>query len=453
MANGHKALAASKTKQWKICPGSIAVLEAMPELQRASGIHAQMGTCAHALVEKCLQEGSEPEAYRDRIIRIVEDEENGEYAEIMKANAKAPKDPAVVWFEVDDDMIDATTSMTDYVRERCTELGIDPKTLKLEQKVNPVPERDDTGGSADVWLDAWPDVLEIVDYKHGSGVFVPIEQNDQVRSYLLGAAIKTDFSHSLYRGTICQPRHHQGGVMFEEYTAEELKAFQEEIRAAAKQVDKARALMKKGATMQDLYEKGFISVGCDGSHCTFCELKVRTKKDGSLLTCPAIENQMQDMMAHDFADDPEAIELPESNEKLFSMVKWVPFLDRFAKEIKAEAEKRLVPLVQEREETYGYKFVEGKSNRRWGLTDEKKIVSTMQKKFGVAKELLYKPPSLLSGPQVEKLVDKKDRKQFNDEMLFKPHGKLVMVPESDKREAVIPPDAADDFEDDLEEDV
>ena len=27
----------------------------------------------------------------------------------------------------------------------------------------------------DVTIDAWPEVLEVVDYKNGSGVFVPIE--------------------------------------------------------------------------------------------------------------------------------------------------------------------------------------------------------------------------------------------------------------------------------------
>jgi len=456
MANGHKALAASKTKQWRKCAGSLAILEVHPELQKASGIYAQQGTCAHALIERCLSEGSEPEDYRGRIIKIVEQDDGGETAEIMKKGAKAPNNPTVVWFEVDTDMIDATTKMTDYVRARCAELDVDPKTLKLEKKVNPFPERDDTGGSADVQIDAWPDMLEVIDYKHGAGVFVPVEDNDQVQSYLTGAAEDSGWAHSRYRGTICQPRHRDGGIQWEEYTAEELRKFQADTRKDIVRVDEARALVKKGATLQDLYEKGYVSVGCDGSHCTFCELKARTASTGKVVVCPAVENKAKELMMVDFADDPEdeSFPIPDDDKRLFEVAKWVPFMDKWAKEVKAQAERRLVQRLQAGEDGLGFKFIRGKSTRIWKNIKEAELVKKLAKAFNLKKEELYTDPELKSGPQIEKLLKGKAAKdKFNDEFLDKPPGKLTMVRENQKGEAIIPPSIGDDFDDDLEEEA
>ena len=93
-----------------------------------------------------------------------------------------------------------------------SKLAVERGELKLEARVNPLPERDDTGGTADVTIDIWPDLLEIADYKNGTGVYVPIENNWQTRSYLLGRAVVEnpedlgEYNH--YRHSIGQPRHH-----------------------------------------------------------------------------------------------------------------------------------------------------------------------------------------------------------------------------------------------------
>jgi hypothetical protein len=455
MANGHKALAASKTKQWRFCPGSLALFEAFTFLQKPSGRYAQLGTSAHALLEACMRNQEEPEDYHGRIIVIKEKDDGGEYAEIQKKNAKAPKNPTIVWFEVDQDMIDAMTVATDYIRARCEELGVDEKDLILESKVNPLPERDDTGGSADIILDSWPEMLEVIDYKNGSGVYVPVENNDQVLSYLLGAAEETGFSHELYRGTLIQPRHMDGRVpQWMEYTAEELMAYQNILRKDAKRVDLARSKIKKGKPIKEmmdlLYKEKLLSVGCDGSHCTFCELKALTTKENGVIVCPAVENKAKDLLQVDFADDPEDTEMdiPSEDKKLFDALTWVPFLDKWAKEVKAQSERRLVQRLQAGEDGMGFKFIYGKSSRSFKETlSEAAIVKKLVSVFKLKKEDVYTKPELMSGPQLEKLIQKDLREKFNEDILTKSKGKLTMVPESKKGEAIIPPSVGDDFDD------
>ncbi len=77
----------------------------------------------------------------------------------------------------------------------------------------------------------------------------------------------------------------------------------------------------------------------------------------------------------------------------------------------------------------------------------------MADEFGVPKENMYKAsePELITGPQAEKLVAQALRGDFNDKLLEKPPGKLVMAPESDSKPAVEVGYAAADFSDDEDE--
>lgn len=467
----HKPLAASKTKQWWECPGSLAVQLQMPETESASGIYAQMGTAAHGLIERNLGEGSEPRDYADRIIVVIEDEEN-EGVSILRKNAKCPKDPDTIWFEVDQDMYEACEVMTGYVRRRvcedlklwdeydtpvdqakaCVEL-IERGVLQLESKTNPLPERNDTGGSCDVTIDAWPDELETIDYKHGSGVHVPIKKNKQLRSYLLGKAIETGFSHDKYTYTIVQPRHPEGGISTESITRQELQEWAGDLDVAAKRVDEAVKEAKKQSSggpveiLNALYDKGFVSVGEDGEHCTFCDFKTK---------CPAAFAKAQELADVDFEDDePEKIATPGEN-RLAMLLPWFPLLDAWIRDAKAEAER----LAMQGRKIDGQKLVRKRSNRIMRPTcyveidgeevqvpiTEEIVVDVMCGDFGVDEGDLYTDPKLISGPQMEKLLEKDQRPSFNRELLLKPEGGLTLVPEDDKREEVVV-DPSTDFDD------
>ncbi len=471
----HASLSASQTKQWSTCSGSKAYTEAHPELCGGSGYHAQMGTCAHALVERCLAEGSAPADYSGRLIVIVEGENGDEGTSILKKGAKWPKAATAIVFEVDQDMVEAVECMTDYVGRRCMELGLIPEEadaggfipeevavlvkkgiVRLESHVVPLPERDDTGGTGDVIIDAWPEILEVIDYKHGAGVFVPVEKNQQLRSYGLGALHEVgaaDYEKVVY--TICQPRHIRAprdGIMSEETTVDELMEWKVWLAKKAGRVDEARARVKEGAPLQDLYDEGFLSVGKDGSHCTFCEIKTQ---------CPAVLAKAQETALMDFDDDPDHFddEIPGDN-RLAAVLPWVPFLTKWLKAVTEAAETKLL----NGEKIEGKKIVRKQSKRGWisirRIASEKEgveaevlqvsqddIVTELMKDFGLSKKDIFvsPEPKIKTGPQVEKLVPKADRQKFNDRLLVKPPGGLTMADEDDKRPAV-DLNPADDFD-------
>ena len=154
----------------------------------------------------------------------------------------------------------------------------------------------------------------------------------------------------------------------------------------------------------------------------------------------------------DFADEPHELEEPEGPNHLAVVLPWLDFLEGYAKKARKNAER----LLLEGKEVQGYKMVRKQGNRAWMADlDEKAAVARLTSHYGVdAAKLMTDPvpPKLKTGPQVEKLIGKALKKEFEGEFLYRPDGGLVMVPESDKRAAVDPTaEAASDFDDDLQE--
>lgn len=473
---GHARLSASQTEWWSECPGALAFIEANPRPEyNSSGYYAQMGTCAHTLVERCLGEGSEPAEYLGRLIEIVEDADGNEGTSILRKGAKLPEGAVRVIFEVDGNMVEGVECMTDYVRRRCVELGLVDEgfndlerarevcnliargTVHLEARVVPLPERDDTGGTGDVVIDAWPELLEVVDYKNGSGVFVPVEGNRQLRSYGLGAL--QEFGADDYervRCTICQPNHMQApadGIMSEEVSVPELLDWKHWLTAAADRVDAARVFAGEGATLEELYDAGFVSVGEAGKHCTFCDLASG---------CPASLAKAQELAAVEFDDDPADIEAPTGANHLSVVLPWVPFLDAWIKKIVTNGEHllltggRIAGQKVVRKRSTGRRWIterriapetEGGETRVVPVTEED-LARDFAEEFGVDRGKLYTAPEpkFLTGPQAEKLLPKDKRQGFSDRYLFKPEGSLTIAPEEDSRSAV-DVDPAADFDD------
>jgi len=87
----------------------------------------------------------------------------------------------------------------------------------------------------------------------------------------------------------------------------------------------------------------------------------------------------------------------------------------------------------------GWKMVEGRSNRKWSndLEAEKVLRSYLGEDAYVKK--------LLTAPAAEKALGKEDAKLIQ-ELIIKPEGKAVLVPEGDKRPALTLGITADDFD-------
>lgn len=429
----HAKRSPSQAKRFLACPGALVFCDSLPpEQHNHSSPAAQMGTAAHGLVERCLRSDSNPEDYRGRIIELGGDEES---VAILRQGAKTPgKDRT--FFEVDSDMIDGAEMMTTYVRERCKALGVKESALQLETRTNPLPERDDTSGTADVTIDAWPGVLEVIDYKNGWNV-VEHEDNEQLLAYLLGKALESEFVHEQYRVTVVQPNagHEEGRVRSFDTTAKELIAFQWRYREGIERCEAAEHDFGDPNMSREDWSDIWLHAG---PHCLFCPAQA---------VCPARRQLAQIEAKIDFAEEPRELIsriCDQDGAEVARVLYWAPTLEALIK----AAELWALRSMESGHKVPGFKLVRGRSNRRLREDiPEGELVGSIVKGGYVAKpSSLYTEPKLLSGPQIEKLVPKAKREQFEKEFLFKPEGKLTVAPEKDPRLAITC-STADDFDD------
>src|SRR5690606_23269328 len=92
-------------------------------------------------------------------------------------------------YEIDTEMIEAVATYVDFVREEWAKMG--PGTeLLIEEKVQPVPGLDSVWGTADVILHKPYSKIVVCDYKHGKGVVVEVDFNEQAQGYRRGAVYR-----------------------------------------------------------------------------------------------------------------------------------------------------------------------------------------------------------------------------------------------------------------------
>lgn len=442
----HTKRSPSQAKKFGACNGTLALCEALPEEQRGkSGEAARIGTCVHKLIEHTLRLGEEPSAYLGRIVEITNEGEDDEDAVILKKNAKTPGNGRV-WYEIDSAMIDGAEMMTNYVRERCAELGVEESALELETRTNPLPDRDDTSGTADVTINAWPALLEVADYKNGY-LEVDHKDNDQLLAYLLGKALEAGMTHEKYRVTVIQPNceHEDGRIRFVEATKKELLAFQKRYAKTIAKCEEAEDAV--GAPTKDGSAIGFHFTEewankylAAGDHCTFCDAKA---------VCPAFIAARQREAATDFADEPAEQPEPRTDEAVTRILAWAPHMESLIEAARVWAFRS----AEKGNRVPGWKLVRGRSNREYTEPDEETRAKAIVKAGFLTEEELFKRV-MITGPAAEKLVGAKlpkkergaARKAFDAAFMTKPEGALKLAPIDDPREEVVV-NVADDFAD------
>lgn len=431
----HTKRSPSQGKRMMNCSGALALCDALPEYQKnIAGIAAKIGTATHGVIEHCLGKGLEPEELRGRYVELIGDEEK---VSILKPGAKQPRGGRV-FFECDDDMISGATTMTDYVRKRMKELKLKPTALQLETRTNPLPDRDDTSGTADVTLDAWPTLLEVVDYKNGWNI-VEAQDNEQLLAYLLGKALESDFGYEEYQITIVQPNapHEEGHIRPFTATKMELQAFQKHYRKGIERTEEAEraknapvAVLENAADVSKAWADKYLKAG---DWCMFCDGKVK---------CSKYINQRQEDAKMDFADEPTELDEPKNEADAARILAWAPYMDKLVSAAALYGQRALENGFK----VEGFKLVRKKTNRVLVEEDESVLVIKITKQFGLKRDVLFHPATLKSGPQIEKLIPAKRRGEFNDKFLFKPEGELTIAPDADPRPAV-ERNAGDDFND------
>ena len=296
----------------------------------------------------------------------------------------------------DQAMEDYIQSYCDFVKERFAEARAKTKDaiLLLEQRLDFSEWVPEGFGTGDVVIIA-DGQLEMIDLKYGKGVPVEAEGNPQLRLYGLGAYNTFNLLYDIksVRMTIAQPR--LDSITSCEMLVEDLLDWAEnDVKPRA-----ALAFAGKGE-----YKPG--------DHCQFCKGKA---------VCRARAEHNLQLARYDFLS-PNILmpdEIADILGRIDELVSWAGTIKDYAQE---QAEKHGVKWP-------GYKLVEGRSNRKYSDQD---AVADALTTAGIEEALIFER-SLLGITAMEKTIGKKRFEELLADLIVKPAGKPVLVPETDKR--------------------
>lgn len=372
MPSAHARLSASSAARWMNCPGSIKLSERCPPSGTTD--YAEEGTLAHAVAElKLRRHNNEITARKYN-------------AEIKRLTASE------MWCG---EMDEATDWYADQVLEALAGAGSDAE-LMIEQRLDLTEWVPEGFGTADAVV-IGGGAIYVIDLKYGKGVKVEAQSNPQLRLYALGASALFgglyDFAN--VKTMILQPRLDH--VSVEEMPLDDLTRWgSEEVAPVAKEA-----------------AEGSDKTSC-GEWCRFCPAKAvcRTRAEANLALARMEFKQPKLLTADEIA------EVLRQKDQLKS---WA-----------ADVEEYALAQALAGEKYTGWKIVEGRSNRKY--KDESGVVKALVG-HGFDEAMLYER-KLYGITAMEKLVGKKKLGEILGDLIVKPAGKPVLVPESDKREAI-----------------
>lgn len=243
--------------------------------------------------------------------------------------------------------------------------------------------------------------IEIMDLKYGKGVLVLARDNPQLRLYALGAwwTFKDIFPFKNVRMAIVQPR--LNNLDKDTLTVPELRSWGHMVKEKA-------ALAWNG----DGHRKA-------GPHCRFCKCRD---------TCGVLSRYLLDPVTGKAAETLTDDQIAEIILKAGDIKKYLTDISDYA----------LAKAVDNGKAWPGLKVVEGRSVRK--ISDEGKAADVL--KLNGYNDI-YKPQTLKTITELEKLCGKKRFGDLMKDVIIKPKGKPTLVPASDRR----PEFVSDDFDD------
>lgn len=277
--------------------------------------------------------------------------------------------------------------------------------LLVEQRVDASEYVDGCFGTADMVI-ITDKVAHIIDLKLGKGVEVHAEENPQLMIYGLGVLRMAEVLYDIetVRMTIYQPR--LGNSSTWDVSPEYLKRWGEEVL--------------RPAGGQALTGAGRFSAG---SWCRFCRARNQCRaRAESFLGMAKMEFRRPTLL---------------SDEEVAEVIARADELSKWAADVYAYAQDQ---AITHGKHWPGYKVVEGRSARRYTSEEE-----AVQAATAAGYTDIYRK-SLLGINEMERLMGKERFNAILGELVYKPRGKLVLVPDTDRREAVTFDTAQDDFQ-------
>ena len=305
-----------------------------------------------------------------------------------------------------DEMQEHTDAYVDYVYEQLEIVKQnckDPIVL-IEQHVDFSEYVPGGFGTADCVIVS-NNMLHIIDFKYGIGVLVDAYDNPQMKCYALGALAIFDCLYDIEEisMTIFQPRREN--VCTWTTTVQELKSWAEnELKPRAEKASKGEGEFHPG------------------EWCTFCRAAVK---------CRARAEEKLRLAQEEFKLPPLL-----SDEEIEDVLSVIPDLTKWANDIMAYATES---AILHGKKWNGFKVVEGRSVRKY--KDEEAVAQA-------AKASGYKDiyrHSLITLTEMQRLMGKSKFEKVLGDLIYKPPGKLTLVPETDKREAVNTEEAKNEF--------
>ena len=256
----------------------------------------------------------------------------------------------------------ALSPVLDYIRER----QLTASDTWVERRFNLTQYHPEIYGTADVVM-LFPDAIEILDLKFGSGVLVTAAANDQLRQYALGAyeELGRPSAVTRIRLTIAQPRLPDSSgeiIRWVEIQPRDLLDWGQRMLTAA---------YAAGDPAQEPYP---------GGHCRWCPAK---------RICPALEKNATAMAVQAFT--PPA---PTDAAELSRRLRMIPAVEAYISALREyayqEAEAGRAPP--------GFKLVPKRAVRRW---NPDVTATTLALEFGCGPERFLSTPELLTPAKVE----------------------------------------------------
>lgn len=388
---------ASGAKRWLACPASVALSRWVA--RQSANIYAKEGIAAHTLAERALQSGISPDRYIGNIL-----------------HCEQFYGPNFTW-KVDSEMAFAVAIYFQFVRTLQNRTKHTKVYLETKYPLSHISPK--LRGTADTTI-IQDKTLIVIDYKHGKGVPVSVEENEQLAFYALGALQK--YGHKRFKRLeiyIVQPRIWNQETI-QSWIVDDVKRFYRHwTRVFTEGFKRASKLSK--VPEEERY--------CLNSECRWCD---------GLLICPACYNETL-MFAGRSVRDMEKM----SPTTLANVLNKVPAIEAYIKAVREYAKDVLL----EGERIPKYKLVAGgRSTRKW--TDEQAVIDYLTEECLFDGEDIFTDPKLKTPAQIEKLKGV-DKDELADYIAKSKNFNFQAVPITDSRPAV--KSATDDFEDDFDD--